>query len=368
MRIAQIAPLWERVPPVRYGGTELVIHLITEELVKRGHEVTLFATADSETSARLVSTIPKPFREYFDISQLIPTSNEVSMHQLKLLGQLLRQAGEFDIIHNHTAFQAIPFVDLCPTPMLTTIHSIFEPPTLKELLLEHRHLPYVSISDYQRTGCPELNYVDTVYHGLNLDYFSPSFSSEKKGYLAFLGRFSPEKGAHLALKAAKETGWPLILAGKINSWEQDFFDAEIKPHLDGKNYKMIGEVDLSEKNDLLRNAAATLFPIQWAEPFGLVMIESMACGTPVIAFKNGSVPEVIDHGVSGLIVNTYDEMVQAIRDIDHLHRETVYECAVKRFTVDRMVDNYVTLYQQLIDSHQGSSLHSSCEKAISASH
>lgn len=356
MRIAMIAPLWERVPPVRYGGTELVIYLMTEELVKRGHEVTLFASGDSWTSGKLFSTISKPFREQFDISNLIPTANVVSMEQLRLLGQALRQSDQFDIVHNHTAFQVVPFADFFNIPVLTTLHGIFEPETLKTLLLEYKDLPYVSISDYQRIGCPELNYVDTVYHGLSSEQFSPSFEVSDKEYLVFLGRFSPEKGADLALKAAKETGWPLIMAGKINAWEQDYFDTEIRPHLDGKNYKMIGEVNMIEKKELLKNAAGMLFPIQWAEPFGLVMIESMACATPVIAWKNGSVPEVIDEGRSGYIVDSYETLVHAIRKLGNLDRAKVYQTAIERFTVETMVDNYLRVYEGLIHNYnpQGS--------------
>lgn len=355
MKIIQIAPLWESVPPERYGGTELVVHLLTEELVKRGHEVTLFASGESKTSAKLIPATLQSLRELFKGLPSPLAESEASIYESKMLSDVFEDSHLYDVIHSHLPYQALAFSHYSTTPILTTLHGNFAPPVLKDLYLKYKHLPYVSISNSQRFACPNLNYLATIYHGLSSPFFTQPIKTFSKKYFAFIGRFSPEKGAHIALKAAKECGVPLILAGKLNEWEKPYFDAEIKPLLDGKKYKMIGEINFLEKKELLSNAVATLFPIQWAEPFGLVVIESMACGTPVIALNNGSIPELIEHGLSGFIANNYPELVKYIHQIDQLDRNIVYTWAFNRFTVERMADQYLKTYQELIvDKHETS--------------
>jgi len=309
MRIAQVAPLWELVPPKAYGGTELVVHLLSEEMARRGHEVTLFAVAGSQTLAKLEACAPIALRELESQIQQDKTHCTVMAYELKMLQDIFQRAGEFDIIHNHLGFQALPFADFVDTPVVTTLHNALSPEPVRKLFFRNAHLPYISISDYQQKLWPELNYAATIYHGIDLDRFEPCYEHRGKDYLAFLGRLSPEKGPHHAIHIAKELGMKLVLAGKIDRVDRQFYDSELAHLVDGEQIVYVGEVGHEQKVELLRNAAATLCPIEWPEPFGLVMIESMACGTPVFALRDGSVPEVIDQGVSGAIAGSVEELL-----------------------------------------------------------
>lgn len=352
MRIAQVAPLWELVPPRTYGGSELVVYLLTEELVRRGHEVTLFAAGGTQTSANLVTCCPTSLREMEEQIEKDKTHCTVMSYELMMLQTVFHRASEFDVIHNHVGFQALPYAEFVSTPMVTTLHNALDPLPVRELFQMNAHLPYISISDYQRKLWPELNYEATIYHGINLSTFEPSFEHEGKEYLAFLGRLSPEKGPHHAIQAALAMDMPLIMAGKIDRVDRIYYDREIAPLVDGERIKYIGEVNHAQKVELLRHAAATLCPVEWPEPFGLVMIESMACGTPVFALRDGSVPEVIDHGLTGYVANSVPELIEALRQYKKYDRRQVRAMAEQRFSVQRMVDDHLKLYADLAEQAQ----------------
>ncbi len=361
MRIAQIAPIWETIPPRFYGGTELVVNLLTEELIRMGHEVVLFAAGGSKTSARLVAGSDFPLRElpeklpqYADQAHsLYPGSQISAFYELKMLQHVFNMADQFDVIHNHLGFMALPFASLSKTPVVTTLHGAFKTDTLAtfcetQFFKSFPTLPMVSISDYQRKPCPNLNYAGTVYHGLDVKKYYPSFTYGDKHYLAFLGRFCEEKGPHHAIRAAKETGWKLIMAGKVDcDDEQQFFKTQIEPHIDGDQIQYIGELDHPRKVALLQNAAATLCPVTWPEPFGLVLIESLACGTPVLAMRHGSIPEIIAHGQTGFVSDTVEELISHIRQIPQIDRRICRSHVETRFSVQRMTSDYVAIYQQL---------------------
>lgn len=347
MRIAQVAPLWELVPPKTYGGSELVVYLLTEELVRRGHDVTLFAAEGTKTSANLVSCCPMALREMEEQINKDKTHCTVMSYELGMLQTVFQRASEFDVIHNHVGFQALCHANFVSTPVVTTLHNALEPLAVRELFERNAHLPYISISNYQRELWPFLNYSATIYHGIDLSTFEPSLDHENKDYLAFLGRLSPEKGPQHAIKAAKALNMPLIMAGKIDRVDRIFYDREIAPLVDGEQIKYIGEVNHAQKMELLRNAAATLCPVQWPEPFGLVMIESMACGTPVFALRDGSVPEVIDHGITGYVANSVDEMIEALRLYKSYDRSEVRRVAERRYSVQRMTEDHLQLYAEL---------------------
>lgn len=340
MRIAQIAPLWERVPPPAYGGTELVVGLLTEELVKRGHEVTLFASGDSITLAELESVYPRSLR-------LDTNVKEPVIYDMLQLAWVYERASEFDIIHSHVGCAALPFSNLVKTPTVTTLHGVFTPDNEK-MFLHARHQPYVSISNDQREPRLKLNYVSTVYNGIdtNTYQFYPQYQTPP--YLAFLGRMSPEKGPHLAIEIAKKFGLPLKMAGKIDAVDQDYFETLVKPHIDDNRIQFLGEANQGQKSVLMGNAFATLFPITWREPFGLVMVESMATGTPVIAMKMGSTSEVIAPGISGYLCETVDECVAALGKIEGINREKCRQYVVDHFSVKRMTDGYEAVYQKII--------------------
>ena len=349
MRIAQVAPLWESVPPRTYGGSELVVALLTDELVRRGHEVTLFAAQGSQTAGDLVACSPASLREMESQVNKDKTHCTVMSYELSMLQAVFHRAGEFDVIHNHVGFQPLPFADFVNTPMVTTLHNALEPLPVKELFLRNAHLPFISISDYQQQLWPELNYAATIYHGIQLQKFNPALTHPEKPYLAFLGRLSPEKGPHHAIRIARELNIPLIMAGKIDRVDQVFYDREIAPLVDGEHIRYIGEVNHEQKVDLLRHAAATLCPVEWPEPFGLVMIESMACGTPVFALRDGSIPEVVDHGVTGYVADSVEELTQAVSRYAQYDRAQVRQVAERRFSVERMVDDHLALYQALAE-------------------
>jgi glycosyltransferase involved in cell wall biosynthesis len=338
MRIAQVSPLYESVPPQLYGGTERVVSYLTEELVQQGHEVTLFASGDSVTQARLVAPCERSLR-------LDPNCIDQLAHHIVMLEQLYRQAEEFDIIHFHIDYLHFPLSRHFGFPNLTTLHGRLDIPDLAPLYKEFREMPVVSISDDQRQPLPWVNWQGTVYHGLPLHLHSVN---EQPGeYLAFLGRISPEKRVDRAIEVAKRVEMPLKIAAKVDVADKEYFETEIKPLLDHPLIEFIGEVNEEEKGEFLRNAYALLFLIEWPEPFGLVMIEAMACGTPVIAFRYGSVPEVMEDGISGYIVDTLDEAVTAVERAATLDRKRCRQYFESRFTTAHMAHAYVSIYQRL---------------------
>lgn len=338
MRIAQVAPLYESVPPKTYGGTERVVSWLTEELVRLGHEVTLFASGDSLTTARLVPCWPEALRlSANSVDQIAP-------HFVQL-EKVFQEKDEFDIIHFHTDYLHFPISSRDSYKHLTTLHGRLDIPNLAPLYDVYAGLPVVSISDAQRAPLPNLHWQGTVHHGFPPETYR--WYARPGKYLAFLGRTSCEKGLHRAIEIAKRSGMPLKIAAKTDKDEQEFFDNRIKPLLDSPDIEFLGEIGYPEKNKFLGEAAALLFPISWPEPFGIVMIEAMACGTPVIAFPLGSVPEVIKDGVSGLIVPDVPGAVDAVRRVKHLDRKKVRKYFEQRFTAARMTQQYVHIYERL---------------------
>ncbi len=339
MRIAQVAPLAESVPPPGYGGTERVVSYLTEELVREGHEVTLFASGDSQTSARLVPCRPTGLR--LDENVVDPIA-----HHIYELECVASQAHSFDIIHWHLDYFHFPMSRRLGVPHVTTLHGRLDIPDIQPVYDEFGDMPVVSISDDQREPLPQANWAATVHHGMPPDEMAPVTGAGD--YLAFLGRISPEKRADRAIEVARRANLPLRIAAKVDPADQDYFEREIEPLLGADHVDFIGEVGPNEKNDFLGHARALLFPIDWAEPFGLVMIESMACGTPVIAYRSGSVPEVIDEGVTGFIVDDIDSAVAAVGRLDGFDRAACRTRFEERFTVERMAHDYLKVYERLI--------------------
>ncbi|ARV59373.1 glycosyl transferase [Nostocales cyanobacterium HT-58-2] len=347
MKIAQIAPLWERVPPSTYGGIELVVSHLTDELVRRGHDVTLFASGDSQTLAKLEAVHPRALR-------LDPDIKQAMMYEMLEASQVYQQAAQFDIIHSHVGIWTLPLASMVSTPTVHTLHGIFTHDNNK-VFTQHRTQPYISISDAQRQL--DLNYVSTVYNGIKIADYPFVAQPQEPPYLAFLGRFSPEKGPQHAIAIAKQAGWRLKMAGKVDVVDREFFEKEIAPQIDGKQIEYLGEVDHAAKVELLSNAAITLFPITWREPFGLVMIESMATGTPVIGINMGSVPEVIADGKTGFVCSDYQQMAQMIPKALELNRQTCREYVENRFTVSQMVDGYEAVYEQILAERTHNNTH-----------
>jgi glycosyltransferase involved in cell wall biosynthesis len=339
MRIAQIAPLAESVPPRLYGGTERVVAWLTEELVRLGHDVTLFATGDSSTAARLEPLWPRGLR-------LSRPQADLMAAQSAALDVLARHADNFDVLHCHGDWLHLPIVTRGSVPFLTTLHGRLDLPGLPTLIERFPQASFVSISDHQRRPLPNARWLGTVYHGFPADSLRPSF--EPGHYLAFLGRLSPEKGPEPAIHIARDAGLPLRIAAKLPRDQTRFFKERLEPLIDGKQTQLIGEVDERKKQDFLAGATALLFPINWPEPFGLVMIEAMACGTPVIAFRRGSVPEIIEDGVSGFIVDDEAGAVEAVKRVGQLDRGGVRAAFERRFTVGMMAKQYLDLYRQLV--------------------
>jgi glycosyltransferase involved in cell wall biosynthesis len=340
MKIAQVAPLWERVPPPTYGGIELVVSRLTDELVRRGHEVTLFASGDSQTLANLEAVYPRALR-------LDPNVKEYTAYEMLELSQVYQQAAEFDLIHSHVGISALALANLVSTPTVHTLHGSFTQDN-RNVYSHHQKQSYISISDAQRQI--NLNYVGTVYNGIDPNDYPFVDKPQDPPYLAFLGRFSPEKGPQHAIAIAKQTGWRLKMAGKVDAVDSEFFEKEIAPQIDGQQIQFLGEINHAEKTELFGNAAITLFPITWQEPFGLVMIESMATGTPVIGMNLGSVPEVIAHGVTGFVCQTYEEMAAMLPKALELNRRTCREYVENQFSVIQMVNGYEAVYEQIIES------------------
>ena len=341
MRIAQVAPLYESVPPKYYGGTERIVSVLTEELVQQGHDVTLFASGDSVTSARLIPVCPRSLRlDTACVDQLA--------HHIRLLEQVFRQAGEFDVIHFHIDYLHFPLSCRQLVPHVTTLHGRLDLADLVPLYEEFKDVPVVSISEAQREPLPGVNWQATVYHGLPTDLYR--FKPEPGEYLAFLGRISPEKRVDRAIEIAQRCGMPIKIAAKVDRIDRDYFDSIIEPLLDHPLVAFVGEIGDAEKGPFLGQASALLFPIDWPEPFGLVMIEAMACGTPVIAYRRGSVPEVLDEGVTGFIVEGLEDAIDAAQRAPGLSRQRCREAFERRFTASRMAGDYLRVYQRLIDA------------------
>lgn len=341
MKIAQVAPLYESVPPKLYGGTERVVSYLTEELVRQGHDVTLFASGDSITSAKLVSPCPQSLR-------LDPGCIDQLAHHILMLEHVFRDFNSFDVIHFHIDYLHFPTSRRQQKPQLTTLHGRLDMPDLVPLYQEFRDMPVVSISDSQRLPLPGVNWQGTVYHGLPEDLYP--FREEAGKYLAFLGRISPEKRLDRAIEIAIRTNMPLKIAAKVDRIDREYFNTVIEPLLDHPLVEYIGEIGDEGKSEFLGNAHALLFPIDWPEPFGMVMIEAMASGTPVVAYGNGSVPEIIEHGVNGFIVHSIDEAVQATEQISTLSRRRCREVFETRFSARQMAHGYVEIYNRLASS------------------
>ena len=341
MRIAQVTPLWEQVPPSAYGGTEMIVSLLTEELVRRGHEVTLFATGDSETSARLLPGCDRALRPL----GMLPSDYE--RYERQQLIEVFAMADQFDIIHCHTGAAAVPYAQRSQTPVVHTLHLPFTPDSEK-IFCQHRQQNLISISNAQQRPELELNYVATVYNAIALEQFEFYPQPEQPPYLAFLGRMSEAKGPHRTIAIAKRSGLPLKMAGKVSFEEKDFFEAEVAPQIDGEQVQFLGEVSQSAKKELLGKATATLFPISWPEPFGLVMAESMASGTPVIAMALGAAPEIVVDGKTGFLAHTVDDCVEAVARVHAISRQGCHDHVSLNFGVGRMVDGYEAAYQRVL--------------------
>jgi glycosyltransferase involved in cell wall biosynthesis len=337
LKIAQVAPLYESVPPKLYGGTERVVSYLTEALVADGHDVTLFASGDSETSARLVPCCTKALRlnNYQCIDQLA--------HHFVMLEEVLDRADQFDMIHFHVDYMHFPLSKLSGLVHLTTLHGRLDSPDLVPLYRKYKNMPVISISRNQRKPLPWVNWVGNVYHGLPEDLLP--LGEGRGNYLAFLGRISPEKRVDRAIEIAKALNMPLKIAAKVDRSDRPYYEREIKHLLNTPNVEFVGEINEQQKGEFLGNAYAYLFPIDWPEPFGLTMIESMACGTPTIAFNCGSVPEVITNGVSGFIVESLDEAVEAVRQSASLDRAACRAEFINRFSAPKMAREYVKLYE-----------------------
>lgn len=341
MRIAQVAPLYERVPPRYYGGTERIVAYLTEELIKQGHQLTLFASGDSLTRGHLISPCIHSLR--LDSR----CEDRLAYHFLQL-EQVFQNAAAFDIIHFHIAYLHYPLSRRIGVPHLTTLHGRLDLPDLIPLYREFSDVPVTSISNSQRTPLPWINWQGTVYHGIPTDLYK--FKKSSGDYLVFLGRVSPEKRVDRAIEIAKLAKMKLKIAAKLDTSDRPYMDAAIRPLLDHPLVEFIGEIGDQEKADLLGNAYALLFPIDWVEPFGLVMIEAMACGTPVVAFRRGSVPEIIDDGVTGFIVNDIEGSLQALDQINDFDRERCRKVFEERFSTARMVKDYVKVYDRLLEA------------------
>lgn len=342
MKIAQIAPVIERVPPKKYGGTERVIHALTEELVRRGHEVTLFASGDSKTSAILKSVYPRALREakLKDIygNNIWSIANIATAYDLQ---------DDFDIIHDHTGYLSLPAANLSKTPVVMTMHGPFTP-EVRQIFDRFRKPHLVTISNSQSFPAPALNYAGTVYNGLEMEDYP--FSDTHDGYLLFVGRISMEKGVHHAIEVAQQLNMKLIIAAKLEQVDRPYFLEHIEPFLN-EDIQWIGEVTESERNHLMSKAACFLHPVTWREPFGLTLIEAMACGCPVVAFDKGSIPEIINNGKTGFVVQDVEAMIDALKNIDTIDRHACRDYALATFSAKKMADGYEEIYRKILTEH-----------------
>jgi glycosyltransferase involved in cell wall biosynthesis len=344
MRIAQIAPLYESCPPKLYGGTERVVSYLTEDLVAAGHDVTLFASGDSETSARLIAPCSHAIR-------LQPEGADGIAYHTLMMQQVAKRSHEFDVLHFHTDYFHFPTFEWCAEKTLTTLHGRLDAPSMTDILRAFSAMPLVSISDAQRLPVPWANWKKTIHHGLPADTYA--LGSGTEGYLAFVGRISPEKGPDRAIAIAKGAGVPIKLAAKIDPADRVYFEREIASLFDDPLVDYIGEIGEHQKSGFFGNALGLVFPIAWPEPFGLVMIEAMATGTPTIAFRHGSVAEIIEDGITGFIVDTIDEAIAAVPKLAALDRGAIRKRFEDRFAIRRVSDAYVALYKRLARSRAG---------------
>ncbi|MBI2817368.1 MAG: glycosyltransferase family 4 protein [Acidobacteria bacterium] len=338
MKIAQVSPLYESVPPKSYGGTERVVSYLTEELVAQGHDVTLFASGDSKTKARLISPCKRSLRTD-------PSCTDPIAHHVLMLEQIAKLDGEFDIVHYHVDYLHYHWSRRQRRPHVTTLHGRLDLPHLVPLYREFREVPVVSISNAQRRPLPWINWRGTVYHGLSDDLHT--FRAHPDDYLAFVGRISPEKGLDHAIEIAGRTGMNLKIAAKVDRADREYFERSIEPLLCQPHVEYLGEANQDEKNLLMGGAVALLVPINWPEPFGLVMIEAMACGAPVIAYKRGSVPELIEEGVTGFIVRDMEEAIQAVEKAFTFDRARCRRRFLERFSASRMTRDYLNIYAEI---------------------
>ena len=345
LKIALLAPFEESIPPKKYGGTELIVYHLAQELTKRKHKVYLIAAGDSKTKAKLFPIFPKALRTY------PKAQNLKSRDALKFigLGKVLEYLKNIkpDIIHNHIGWRFLPFAHLFKALTVTTLHGPLNIDYQKMVYGSFSNAYYISISNNQRIPFQKLNYIGTVYNGIDVNKFP--FSKKKGRYLAFLGRMSPEKGPVQAIHIAKKTKFKFKIAAKVDTVDKEFFEKKVLPLIDGKKIEFLGEVNNKEKLKLLKNAAALLCPIQWREPFGLFFIEAMACGTPVIAFRRGSVPEIIKHGKTGFIVKNIKQAINVVKKIDQIDRKECRKHVKKNFSIEKMVDEYEKLYYKILE-------------------
>jgi glycosyltransferase involved in cell wall biosynthesis len=341
MRIAQVAPLIESVPPRAYGGTERVVHYLTEALVRMGHEVTLFASGDSHTSARLVPVVDRALR-------LNPARPDPVIWHTLMVDRVRELCASFDVIHFHIDTVHLPVAVQCRTPSLSTLHGRLDLPDLKPLYRRFRQHPLVSISQNQRTPLPGANWLDTVYHGLPLHLYG--FHPQPQDYFAFVGRISPEKRCDRAIEIAIACDTPIRIAAKVDSADRAYFDRTIEPLLDHPLVTFVGEIGDEAKDAFIGNARALLTPIDWPEPFGLVIVEALACGTPVIAYGHGSVPELLEDGVTGFIVHDQQQAIAAAREVGRIRRRACRDTFERRFCAPVMAGQYVALYRNLAEA------------------
>ncbi len=340
MRILQLAPLWETVPPPAYGGTEAVVALLTDELVRRGYDVTLCASGDSRTLARLASVYPRSLRTATELRDRAP-------HDWLHVATALSMAKDFDIVHNHVGDLAMAFAGLISTPVLTTMHCLVTPDTRP--IWDRYCWYYNSISHAERRSmAPIRGGIDAgvVYNGVDVASFP--FSSDKDDYLLYLSRISPEKGPHTAIKVARKLGKRLVIAGKVDAYDRQFFETVVRPQIDGEQVTFLGEADATLKRELYRRASCLLMPLDWEEPFGLVLVEAMACGTPVIVFPRGAAPEIVVDGETGFLVQDADEMAQAVGRIDRIDPAACRRHAEERFGLEPMTNGYLALYERIL--------------------
>jgi glycosyltransferase involved in cell wall biosynthesis len=341
MKIAQIAPLYESVPPKLYGGTERVVSYLTEALVDLGHDITLFASGDSITKARLRAVCHRSLR-------LDEHSVDTVADHVYLVERVAQESAAFDFVHSHIDYLAYPLFRRMQTPHVTTLHGRLDIPNLVTLYREFSDIPLVSISNYQRLPLSWACWQATIYHGLPENLYT--FREGPGEYLAFMGRICPEKGVEAAIEIATRAGMPLKIAAKVDKVDEQYFASVVKPLLDGRSVEYVGEINEPQKNEFLGKAVALLFPIDWPEPFGLVMIEAMACGTPIIASVRGSVPEIMEEGETGFVIKDLDGALRAVREVGGLDRRRCRQVFEERFTASRMAAEYLQLYQRLIDA------------------
>lgn len=340
MKIAQIAPVAERVPPKTYGGTERVIHALTEELVKRGHQVTLFASGDSVTSAKLESVYPRSIRE-----AKLKDPYGLNPWTLLNIGLAYELQDEFDLIHDHMVPVSLPAANLATTPVVATMHQPFD--NQNRALFQTMHGPHiVTISEAQMYSLPNLNHAGTVYNGLPMETYP--FGAEMGEYLLFVGRISLEKGVHFAIEAAQEMDMELIIAAKLNPQDHAYFEQYVEPRLSNR-IRWIGEVEEKERNELMAGARCFLYPVTWREPFGLALIEALACGCPVVAFNQGSIPEIVETGVTGYVVQDVETMIEAVQNIGVINRKACRDRVLAEFSDTRMADGYEAVYRKILE-------------------